>query len=49
MISDFTKSIELNPYNFYAYNNRGNAYFDRKDFRSAIEDYSQVPVQCKRR
>jgi tetratricopeptide (TPR) repeat protein len=46
VISDFTKSIELNPYNFYAYNNRGNAYFDRKDFRSAIEDYSQA-IQIK--
>ena len=39
-IKDFNRAIELNPNNFFAYNNRGNAYDKIEDFDRAIEDFN---------
>ena len=41
-ISDFTKSIEINPNNEDAYNNRGFIKADLKDFKGAISDYTKA-------
>jgi tetratricopeptide (TPR) repeat protein len=37
-IKDFTKAIELDPLNSFAYNNRGYTKYLLKDYRGAIED-----------
>ncbi|KAJ9470850.1 TPR repeat-containing protein [Diplonema papillatum] len=42
VIADFTKAIELNDCNYYAYASRANARFDRREYFSAIEDYSRA-------
>ena len=42
VIADFTKAIELNDCNYYAYANRGNVRCDRQEYLKAIEDYSRA-------
>jgi tetratricopeptide (TPR) repeat protein len=41
-IADFTQAIKLNHNDAKAYNNRGNAYYELKDYQKAIADYSQA-------
>lgn len=41
-IAAFTKSINLNPNDFGAYNNRGIAYHIKRDFDKAIADYTKA-------
>lgn len=41
-IEDYDKAIRLDPNNVYAYNNRGNAYFNLGLYQQAIEDFSQA-------
>ena len=41
-ISDYTKAITLEPNNFHAYLNRGNAFFKSKALKSAIADYDKA-------
>ena len=41
-ISDFNRSIELDPYDVKAYNNRGNAYEKKGDLDRAIADYNKA-------
>ena len=41
-ISDYTKSIELNPNENDLYNFRGNAKFKLKDYYGAISDYTKA-------
>jgi tetratricopeptide (TPR) repeat protein len=38
-ISDFTRSISLNPNSIYAYRTRGRAYFLVNQFDKATEDF----------
>lgn len=40
-ISDYTKSVDLQPNYFEAYNDRGLAYLDRKDFDRALNDFNE--------
>eukprot|EP01060_Flectonema_neradi_P010106 TRINITY_DN17239_c0_g1_i1.p1 TRINITY_DN17239_c0_g1~~TRINITY_DN17239_c0_g1_i1.p1 ORF type:complete len:382 (+),score=76.93 TRINITY_DN17239_c0_g1_i1:64-1146(+) len=42
VIDDFTKAIEKNDCNYYAYANRGNVRCDRQEYLKAIEDYSRA-------
>ena len=42
VVADFTKAIELNECNYYAYANRANVRFDRCEYYKAIEDYSRA-------
>ncbi len=37
-----TKAISANPKNAKAYNNRGIVYYELKDYRSAVNDYTQA-------
>ncbi len=41
-IGAFSKSIELDPRNFSAYDNRGNAYFFKGNYENAILDYKKA-------
>ena len=41
-IVDFTKAIELNPDYAIAYNNRGVAYYLKKEYESAIVDFTKA-------
>ena len=41
-ISDYNRVIELDPYNYFAYLDRGSAYRNLKQYPNAIEDYSQA-------
>ena len=41
-IADFTKAIALEPKNFHAYLDRGNAYFKLQDLKSALADYDKA-------
>lgn len=41
-IAAFSKSINLNPNDFGAYNNRGIAYHIKRDFDKAIADYTKA-------
>ena len=41
-IADFTRSIELNPANPRAYNNRGNLYSAGRRYREALADYNEA-------
>ncbi len=36
------KAIELNPTNDEAYNGRGSAYADRKQYEKAVEDFTRL-------
>ena len=38
-VKDFTKSIEINPDEYMAYFNRGNAYYELNMINEAINDY----------
>jgi tetratricopeptide (TPR) repeat protein len=38
----YSKAIELNPQNAEAYNDRGNAYFDKKYYEMALSDYNNA-------
>lgn len=42
ILKDYETAILLNPEFVYAYFNRGNLFFIRKDFRSAIADYDRA-------
>jgi tetratricopeptide (TPR) repeat protein len=39
---DYNQAIELDPEYTHAFNNRGLAYADLKQFEKAIQDYNQV-------
>jgi regulator of sirC expression with transglutaminase-like and TPR domain len=39
---DYNQAIELDPEYTYAFNNRGLAYADLKQFEKAIQDYDQA-------
>jgi tetratricopeptide (TPR) repeat protein/predicted Ser/Thr protein kinase len=41
-IADYNKAIDLNPKDVKAYNNRGNAYQDRKELNRAIADFNEA-------
>ena len=41
-IGAFSKAIDLDPRNFSAYDNRGNAYFFKGDYENAILDYKKA-------
>jgi tetratricopeptide (TPR) repeat protein len=41
-IADYTRAIELDPSNIYAYRNRGKCYESRQIQGKAIADYQQV-------
>ena len=41
-IKDYSKAIELNPISAEAYNNRGTAYRELKQWERAIEDYNKA-------
>ena len=41
-IADYTKAIEINPYDADAYNNRGNARKNLGDKEGAIADYNKA-------
>ncbi len=41
-IEYYNKAIELNPEHAYAYNNRGNAYRNLKEYEKAIRDYDKA-------
>jgi tetratricopeptide (TPR) repeat protein len=41
-IADFTQVIRLNPTDAMAYNNRGKAYTDKKDYARAIADFTEA-------
>jgi tetratricopeptide (TPR) repeat protein len=38
----YNKAIELNPQYAKAYNNRGNIYFDKKEYDKAFQDYDKA-------
>jgi tetratricopeptide (TPR) repeat protein len=38
----YNKAIELNPQYAEAYNNRGNIYFDKKEYDKAFQDYDKA-------
>jgi len=40
-IANFTRAIELDPNYKEAFNGRGNAYLDKKDYDRAIMEYSR--------
>lgn len=41
-IEDFTKAIELDPYNASAYRERGRVYAQKGDYNSSISDYDRA-------
>ena len=41
-IADFSKAIELDPENKYAYYSRGTAKYELEDYRGYIADYSKA-------
>jgi tetratricopeptide (TPR) repeat protein len=41
-ISHYSKAIEIDPNYAIAYNNRGNVYYDRDEFRLALNDYNKA-------
>lgn len=41
-IGAFSKAIDLDPKNFSAYDNRGNAYFFKGSYENAILDYNKA-------
>ncbi|KST69208.1 tetratricopeptide repeat protein, partial [Mastigocoleus testarum] len=41
-INHYSKEIQNNPKNAENYNNRGNAYYNKKEYDKAIADYSQA-------
>lgn len=41
-IADLNQSIDLNPQNAFAYNSRGNAYFELQQYEDAIAQYDQA-------
>lgn len=36
------KALELNPDNFFAYNNRGRAYYNLRQYERAIQDFNKA-------
>lgn len=41
-ITDLNQSIDLNPQNAFAYNSRGNAYFELRQYEDAIAQYDRA-------
>lgn len=41
-VEEYTKALNVNPYNIYAFYNRANAKFNLKNYHGAIEDYNKV-------
>lgn len=41
-IADLNQSINLNPQNAFAYNSRGNAYYELRQYQDAIAQYDQA-------
>jgi tetratricopeptide (TPR) repeat protein len=41
-IGDYSEAIRLDPTYFYAYVNRGNAYYNLKNYVWAISDYNEA-------
>jgi len=41
-IASYTKALQLNPQAPVLWNNRGFAYFSRKDYRKAVDDFRQA-------
>lgn len=39
---DYNKILELDPYDHYTYFNRGMWYFDERDYRNAISDFTKA-------
>jgi tetratricopeptide (TPR) repeat protein len=47
-LADFNKAIELNPNYALAYNNRGIAYFNKRDYEKAWDDVRKAQkLGCK--
>ena len=42
VISYFTEAIRIDPNDANAYYNRGNAYYDKREYDRAISDFNQV-------
>jgi tetratricopeptide (TPR) repeat protein len=40
-IKDFSQAIKLDPGHVAAYNNRGNSYYERNEYRLALADFNR--------